>query len=312
VEEAQAGEAIARVAVATFAQRLAVTDAWFAARALQAQRQVLATTIVDIDAQLRTARERVAAGAALPSDTALLVAERMRRRQSLDELDASRNAAMAVLSDLVGRPLDTAATLVATDLAGRVAQVRDSVDALRTRPEYAAFSAARTLTQARESALAAQDKPRLSAFTRTGYGRPGLNMLARDFDSYWLAGIQLEWAPFDWGTARREREAIALQRDVTASEERAFADRLRRSIIADLSTIDRLERTMRDDETIIALRDRILREARVRHAEGVMPVAELIDRDTDLQAARLSLATHRVELEQAAARVLTTLGLDVR
>jgi outer membrane protein TolC len=312
VEDAAAGEAVARVAVATFAQRLAVTDAWFAARTLQAQRQVLETTITDLDAQLRVARDRVTAGAALPSDTALLAAERIRRRQSLDEVDANRHAAVAVLSDLVGRVIDTAATLLATDLSGRVKTLQDSVTALRARPEFAAFSAARTLTAAREAALDAQDKPRLSAFTRTGYGRPGLNMLAREFDTYWLAGIQLEWSPFDWGTGRREREALALQREVTASEERAFAERLTRSVIADLSAIDRLGRALRDDAAIIALRERIAGETRLRHAEGVVTVAELIDRDTDLQVARLALATHRVELEQASARVLTTLGLNVR
>ena len=43
-----------------------------------------------------------------------------------------------------------------------------------------------------------------------------------------------------------------------------------------------------------------------------MTVAELIDRDTDLQVARLALATHRVELDQARARFLTTIGLEVR
>lgn len=312
VEEAQATEAEARVGAATFAQRLAVTDAWFMARSLDAQRQVVEAALTDLDAQLRIARDRVAAGAALPSDTALLVAERMRRRQSLDELDANRTTALALLADLTGRPITGAAILASTDLGAQARAARDSIDAIRQRPEYAAYQASRQATQAREDALRAQDKPRLSAFTRTGYGRPGLNMLSRAFDTYWLAGIQLEWAPFDWGTARREREAIAIQRDVIASEERAFADRLRRSILADVGSMDRLERSLADDNTIIELRERVLRETRIRHAEGVVTVAELIDRDTDLQVARLALATHRVELDQARARFLTTIGLEVR
>ncbi|MBL8960533.1 MAG: TolC family protein [Gemmatimonadetes bacterium] len=312
VEEAQATEAEARVGATTFAQRLAVNDAWFMARSLEAQRQVVEAALTDLDAQLRLARERVGAGAALPSDTALLVAERLRRRQSLDEVDANRATALALLADLTGRAIGGNIVFAEADLAARARTARDSVDAIRQRPEYAVYQASRLATQAREDALRAQDKPRVSAFTRTGYGRPGLNMLSRAFDTYWLAGIQLEWAPFDWGTARREREAIAIQRDVVASEERAFADRLRRSVLADLAAMDRLERSLADDATIIELRERVLRETRIRHTEGVVTVAELIDRDTDLQVARLALATHRVELDQARARFLTTIGLEVR
>lgn len=312
VEEAQASEAAARVGAATFAQRLAVNDAWFMARSLDAQRQVIEAAITDLDGQLRLARERVAAGAALPSDTALLLAERMRRRQSLDEVAANWTTALTLLADLTGRPVNGNAVLSAVDLAARARSARDSLDAVRVRPEYQVYRASRDAVQAREDALRAQDKPRLSAFTRGGYGRPGLNMLSREFDTYWQAGIQLEWAPFDWGVARREREAMAILRDVIQSEERAFADRLRRSVQSDLGTIDRLERSLAEDETIIALRERVLRETRLRHSEGVVTVAELIDRDTDLQVARLALVTHRVELEQARARFLTTLGLEVR
>jgi outer membrane protein TolC len=312
VEEAQLAESDARVSTAVFGQRQAVSDAWFAVRTLDAQRQVVETAITDLEAQLRTARERIAAGAALPGDAASIEAEVIRRRQSIAEIDANREAALTMLRDLTGRRIDSRAALLTPDLTAAVQRARPLLDSLRVRPEYRLYAASRELTAAREQALHAQDKPRLAAFTRAGYGRPGLNMLARDFDTYWLAGVQLEWSPFDWGTARREREVLRLQRDVIASEERAFVERIRRATIADLATIDRLQQTLADDEAIIQLRLGIVREARIRHSEGVITSAELVDRDTDLQAARLMLATHRVEMDQARARFLTTIGLEVR
>jgi outer membrane protein TolC len=60
------------------------------------------------------------------------------------------------------------------------------------------------------------------------------------------------------------------------------------------------------------LRERVLAETRVRFEEGVVTVGEFIDRETELSTARLTRATHRVELAQARARFLTTVGLEVR
>lgn len=311
-ERAQLAESEARLDVALHAQRQAVNDAFFSALLLDAQRAVLADAITDLEAQLRLARERAAAGAALPSEPAMLEAELLRRRQSLEEAETGRAVALHVLGDLTGRRVDAGTALAAPELDAPVRAARSSMDSIRRRPEYAQFGAGRDLVAARERAMGAQERPRVSAFGRTGYGRPGLNQLAREFDSYWLAGVQLEWMPFDWGTVRREREALALQRQVLVTEERAFAERIARAVTADLATVDRLERTLASDDAIVALRERVLAETRLRHTEGVITAAEFVDRETDLNTARLARATHRVELAQARARFLTTVGLEVR
>ncbi len=312
VEEAQQREGEARLAVALFAHRQAVNDAFFAALLVDRQRAVVEATIADLEVQLRLARERVAAGTALPGEAAMLDAELLRRRQTVDELSANRAASLAILGDLSHRRLDAAARLAAPSLAATVRDARLRRDSLRTRPEYETYRAGRDVARAREDALRTQDKPRLTAFSRAGYGRPGLNLLARSFDTFWLAGLHVEWSPFDWGSAQREREVIAVQRRVIDTEERAFTDRTQRAVIADMATIDRLERSLATDNAIIALREGVLRETRLRQSEGVVTLAELIDRETELQTARLARATHDVELEQARARFLTTLGLEVR
>ncbi len=311
-ERAQLDEGQARLATALHAQRQAVNDAFFAALLLDAQRGVLLDAIAELETQLRLARDRVAAGAALPGEAAMLEAELLRRRQSLDEAVTGRGVALATLGDLTARTLDSAATLETPELGAPVRAARSAIDSLRRRPEYAQFAATRDGIAAREAVAGAAEKVRVSAFGRAGYGRPGLNALAREFDTYWLAGVQLEWSPFDWGTVRREREALALQRRVVATEEQAFAERLQRAVIADLAAVDRLERTLAGDDAIVALRERVLAETRLRYSEGVVTAAEFVDRETDLDTARLARATHRVELAQARARFLTTAGLEVR
>lgn len=311
VERAQTVESQARVRTALYSISESVNSAFFTALRSQSQIAELQTTLTDIEAQISVADDRVKAGTALPSESDALRAELLRRRQAVAEQIAARNAAVAVLSDLVGKQIDPSIPLAAPDLSAEVAAARNAAD-LRDRPEYQQFEATRSVLDRENDARSAQDKPRLFAFGRAGYGRPGLNPLSDKFDSYWLTGIQLQWTPWNWGVTSREKQINALQRDIVTSEEKAFTAGLKRAVEQDNATIDRLEAALSQDEEIIALREKIFTETRARYAEAVITSADYVDRQTDVLAARLTRAAHRVELAQARAHLLTTLGIEVR
>lgn len=311
VERAQLAASEAGVQASTFALRQNVNDAYFSALLQQAQRAEQESAITDLEARRKVAASRVAQGSALPSETDMLDAELLRRRQAVAQLAASRDAALVVLGDLTGQQITSADGLVLPDLAAEVARARQSVDTLRARPEYEQFARTRDVLAQQQGSLGAADLPRVSAFGRAGYGRPGLNPLAQEFSNYWLAGVQVEWTPWNWGTTRRDREVLALQRQIVATNEAAFTQSVRRAIAHDVASIDQLAQTLVDDDTIVALREKILRETGYRFSEGVITSAEYVDRETDLLDARLSRATHRVQLAQARANFLTSLGLGV-
>ncbi|MHB1223375.1 MAG: TolC family protein [Gemmatimonadaceae bacterium] len=312
VERSRLAEARARVRSSLFALRERVSESYFAALLLQARRAELQAGIADLEARLAVARDRVRLGSALPSEADLVEAELLTRRQAVAELDADRHAALVVLGQLTGRTVTDGAALALPDPGPDVARARVALDQLRERPEYEQFSLSRDALGAQSAAVAAGDRPRVSAFGRAGYGRPGLNPLARDFDRYWLAGVQVEWTPWNWGSTGRRREELRLQQRIVESEEAAFAEGIARGVVADLATMDRLAATVQSDDAIVELRERIVGEARLRLDEGVIGSAEYVDRETDMLAARLARATHRVELARAGARFLTLVGLEVR
>jgi outer membrane protein TolC len=309
-ERATLAETEARLRTTVFGLRNEVNDAFFAAALAQSRAGEIATVIGDLEAQLRIAQSRVREGTALPSEAATIEAELLRRRQDQADLAASRRASLAILATLTGRALGDNDTLALPSLERAVAAGRDSLP--RARPEYAQFARARDLLAAQERVVTAQTRPRLSAFGRVGYGKPGLNFLNNKFDSYWLAGVQVQWAPWTWGSNEREREVLAIQREIVASDEEAFTETTRRAVERQLADIDRLEASLRTDDTIIALRARIERETRRRFEEAVVTSAEYVDRRNDLLGARLTRDTHEVELAQARARYLTTIGLELR
>jgi outer membrane protein TolC len=312
VEDAQLALSKASLSTTLHSLRQGVNDAFFAALRSQAQIAELETSVTDLEAQLQVAGSRVRAGAALPSEELTIRAELLRRRQIIAEWQATRRAAVAVLADLTATAIDSGRVLGEPDASALVSDARAGLDSVRSRPEFAQFAASRALLARQEEARAALDKPRVSAFGRIGYGRPGLNALNTTFDSYWLGGIQAQWNPWTWGTSGRDREVLRAQRDIVAADEAAFAAGIRRAVVQDLAAIDRLTASLRSDDEIIALREQVLVETRARYREAVINSAEYVDRQTDVLSARVTRALHRVELAQARARFLTTLGIEVR
>ena len=109
----------------------------------------------------------------------------------------------------------------------------------------------------------------------------------------------------------REREARAQCAD-HRGRRAAFTKTIERSTDTDLRTVDRLAETIALDDRIVALREQIDRSTETRFRENVVTASEYLDRNTELLDARFTQAAHRVELAQAGAKLLTTLGLEGR
>lgn len=311
LEQAQRQEQLARVTATVFAVRQEVNDTFFAVVSLQTRAGAIEAASLDLEARLRDTEARVRAGVALQSESAAVEAALLQRRQDLEEVQAGRRVALARLVRLTGIPVGEVDTLVLPELAPATTAAATTATTARTRPEYAVFDRMRDRLSSQRQLAFAQERPTLSAYGRAGYGRPGLNFVSRDFDSYALGGIQLQWRAWNWGTAAREREVLSLQAEIVAADEAAFSRSVANGTEADLAAITRLEKALGLDDRIAALREGIERATRARFDEGVVTAAEYVDRNTELLQARLVRAAHVVELAQARARLLTTLGLGV-
>jgi outer membrane protein TolC len=186
VELAELEHNRARVRSAVFALRQNVADAYFSAIELLAQKREMETVIADLEAQHRVVVVRVNEGAALPSEARVLEAELMRRQQLVRQLEFSIIAARDILRELTGEVIERDAVLPLPDDSADVNAARAQLATIRSRPEFGQFSAQKQVIARQRHAIAARDLPRLSAFARGGYGRPGLNPLASEFDSYWV------------------------------------------------------------------------------------------------------------------------------
>lgn len=312
VEHARLAEAQAATRGTLFGLRQELTESFFTALALQQRIAETDAAIADLDARLRETVTRFRAGAAMRADTASIAATIAERRQDRLALESDRSSALARLALLTGRSIDGRSVLATPTTAALVRDVASALDTLRGRPEYEQFAATRERLAQQSRLVAAQELPRVSAFGRLGYGRPGLDLLSSDFQTYWVAGVQLHWAPFNWGTSDRDREQLAVEREIVATNEAAFSRGLARSVQPTLATIARLDSTIALDEGVIALREQVARDAQAQLREGAITAADYVDRSSALLLARLRRVQHRVALDQARVTLLNTLGVEVR
>ncbi len=311
VERARHAEAQAAVDVSLYELRSEVNAAFYAAFLLDRQAREFDALVTDLEARLAAARARVEAGTALGRDAAEIEAERVRAGLRRDEARASRRAALAVLGDLIGAPMDTATVLVLP--TGEPERSRPADPAvlatLRRRPEFEQLRRSRLRLEREVEATAAENRPRLFAFGQAGVGLPGLDQFRRSSDAFWQAGVRLEWRPWTGRSAGRRAAAFRLEQEVLETEAAALGRRLARAVATDLEDIARLEAALADDRRIVELRTEVERQARAQYDEGVITTPEYVEVRTDVLEARLELERHRVELAQARSRYLTTLGI---
>lgn len=311
-ERARLAEANARIETAVYAIRQEVNEAFFAAASLQEREAQIETAITDLEARLRDTRIRVAEGASLPGDAATIEAALLARRQDKLLLRAQREGALGRLAELTGKTITLSSELTLPDHSAAAARATADVARFRERPEYEQFARTRERLAAQMDVIDARGDPRVSAYGRAGYGKPGLNPLSKGFDTYLLAGVRLQWKPWDWGVAEREKRQLELQQQTVVSEEETFARNLRKSVQNDVAAISQLAEVLALDARIVELREFIERETRTRYQERAVTAAEMVDKTTDVLEARLLRAVHQVELAQARARMLTVLGLEAR
>ena len=253
----------------------------------------LAATVADLQARLDEVNARVTQGTALPAEAAAIEATLLQRRQDEDELRTNREAALARLAILIGQPLRDGDVLPLPNVVETVARAQQASAAVRSRPEYEQFARTRDRLGRQAELTKAQERPRVWTFGKVAYGLPGLNFIESEWEVYGFGGVRVEWKAWTWGTAAREREALAIGQQIVAADQAAFDRGLLESTAVDRASMERLQHALTVDERIVALREQVARSTQIRLQEGVVTASEYLDRQAELLQARFARARTR-------------------
>jgi len=184
-------------------------------------------------------------------------------------------------------------------------------DTIDGRPEFGLFSAQERLCDAAKEGYLAQAMPRLSVFAQAGYGKPALNMLSNEADSFWVVGARVNWAidsiytlGVNYGRADASSKQVRIERDKFVINAESDAIKYREDI-------DKYVKLVEGDDAIIDLRGTIRRAAEVKYENGTISVNDLLREITAEHLAMQTKELHEIQLlysEYSLERALGNMG----
>ena len=290
-----------QIEVSLYKLKESVNRVYFSILFLQEQKEILSLIKEVLVERKKIAESGVRNGVITLSDLQAIKAEKLKIEQQLIELESGRNTAISVLGELMDTKLP-----VTVQLEYPESQI--DYDSDRNRPELILFQNQLAQIDASSNLLKTKRLPKLFAFGQVGYGRPGLNFLNDEFDTYYLVGAKLSWNLFDWNQNKRERKILAIQKDRVVTQRDIFNERIDIEIEKKRSEVKKYEKLIVSDNEIINLRKAIVETSSSKFDNGVITSTDYLNDLNAEKQARINRELHNVQLMQSKADYIVIIG----
>ena len=231
-------------------------------------------------------------GVVLASDLDQVDAELIRLEQDQMSIEASKKYCANALSILTGKTAD-----IFYELGMPAAQTEQTGEI--TRPEIDLFGKQRLQLETSSEVLKKQRNPKVFGFGQLGYGRPGLNMLSSDFDTYYSVGMGVKWTIHDWKKTQRDVQNIELQKEIIDSKELDFKRNIRLALEQYKQETEKLKKIMEQDVKLISLQENITKSSASKLDNGTITISDYIKDLNAEMLARIAFETHKIQMEEA-------------
>lgn len=269
-----------------------VNQFFFTSFLIQENLKILEKKIETINERKNILESAVKNGMVLSAELDQLLAESIKTRQQVLELNSNLKTVRYALSILTGKTSEQFQKLVLNDeaISGKISLKR---------PELDLFSKQSELLEANSVLLKKQRNPKFFGFGQAGYGRPGLNMLSTKFDTYYMLGLGFSWNVFDWKTTSRQQQVLKLQQEVIQTKQQSFIQNIDIATDQQQKQIKQITELLNTDQELIDVRERITKTSASKLENGTITTADYVQ---DLNAeitARIARETHKIQLQEA-------------
>ncbi|MGE5395594.1 MAG: TolC family protein [Candidatus Saccharibacteria bacterium] len=240
-------------------------------------------------------------GMMLSSELDQLLADLIKTDQTILELKSNRETVLSALAIMTGKPAEQ---LVSLELGESAIALDQGVQ----RPEINLFARQEDLLNASAEMLRKQRNPKLFGFGQAGYGKPGLNMLNNQFDTYYLVGVGFNWNVLDWKNTQRQQKVLRLQQEIVKSKQESFLRNIDIASDQQNKQIIQLGQLLQTDGELIRVRERITKTSASKMENGSITTADYIQDLNAETSARLTLETHRIQLKEAQVKLSNIKG----
>ena len=294
VKSAQLKTKQKQVEVNLYKLKQQVNQLYFSILLAQESELLLKAKQAQLEAKLKEVVSGIKYGVILPSSDKVLEAELLKISQQFQEIESNKMVLIETLSSLINKPLD-----VSTEFQNPLVETQLQEDL--NRPELEFFQLKKDEIEHSEALISKQNEPKLLGFATGGYGNPGLNMLDNSFQGFYIVGIKLNWNVFDWNSKNKERESLAINKDIIDTETETFKLNTNIELNKQQKEIEKIEGIIVSDEAIIKLRKEVLQTADSQLKNGVITASAYITELTNLYEDENTLVRHQIQLQLAKA-----------
>jgi outer membrane protein TolC len=274
----------------SFRQR--ILQVYFSVILADKNTQTLSVGLEDLKERKAAIKSGVANGVLMQENLDAISAEELNLEQKITDIKHTKTALVHHLSVL----LDT--TFTEETLFRIPASPGMKTDTVR-RPEYVLFDLQKQQLSENRKLLSAIDRPKISAFSQVGYGRPGFDFLNEDLHDYYLVGIGLKWNFIKYGETRRQKKILDLNSEIIDIRRDSFDESLAVMLENEKQNIGKYAEMIEKDKTIVELRKSVTRSTYARLENGtITPTDFLTNANAEIQA-KLQLENHEILLLQS-------------
>ncbi len=165
-----------------------------------------------------------------------------------------------------------------------------------TRPELSVFDARLKSLSYKSKLVTARNLPKLNLFFQGGYGRPALNMLNPDADTYYLAGLKFVVPVSGFYNHKRDKALIDIAMQNVNNQRETFLFNTRMQVLQQQSETEKNMRLSATDNEIIELREAIKQTSLTQLENGVITSSDYVREVIAADNARQVKLIHEIQL----------------
>ncbi|HCM75220.1 MAG TPA: transporter [Cytophagales bacterium] len=256
----------------------------------------------DLERNIARTESAVRNGTAFKMSVDLLQAEYLKAEQRIIETQSMRQAFIVMLGYFINKPL-TETTQLEKPI---ILSIEDQP--LLTRPELTLFNYQNEMLGAQYELGKTKTLPRVGLFFQGGYGRPALNQLKNEFDTYYLGGIRLNWSLSGFYNSKRDKQLLDLNMRQVNAQKETFEFNTNLITGQQKQELNKLKKLISVDDKIIELRTSIKQTAEMQQENGVITTNDYLRELNAEDQAKQNRLLHEMQLLMALYAYQNTIG----
>ncbi|MBV8327254.1 TolC family protein [Chryseobacterium sp.] len=245
----------------------------------------------NLQTQVQKTEAALQYGTAYRSNLDELKAEVINTEMTSTEYASNRMAYMNMLAVYIGKDIPDSSELELPD--------QELLSPEINRPELKAFELQKSIYKLQEEQLRSDFLPKVSAFFQGAYGRPTLNIIENKFGPWFITGLRFSWSLESLYTFSNKKHILELNRKIADTDKETFLLNTKIDLTQQNEEIKKYTELLKQDNTVISLRQSVTKSAEAQLANGVITTHEYIQKLNTEHLAAQTMILHQIQLLQA-------------